>query len=84
MAGLGDVHQKLLGITAADHAGAADAISLHDGDAGSITGRAFRSGQPTGPRPKNNQIQISAHNGRVPKTTGVIVKMALWSGEEGL
>ena len=48
-----------------------------------MTGRAFRSGQPTGPRPKNNQIQISAHNKRVPKTTGVIVKMALWSGEEG-
>ena len=48
-----------------------------------MTGRTFRSGQSTGPRPENNQIQISAHNGKVPKTTGVIVKMALWSGEEG-
>ncbi|QNI99821.1 hypothetical protein SynA1562_00987 [Synechococcus sp. A15-62] len=48
-----------------------------------MTGRTFRSGQSTGPRPKNNQIQISAHKGRVPETTGVIVKMALWSGEEG-
>ncbi|AHF64064.1 hypothetical protein Syncc8109_1708 [Synechococcus sp. WH 8109] len=83
MAGLGAVHQKLLGNTAADHAGAADAIALHYCDAGSMTGRAFRSGQPTGPRPKNNQIQISAHNRRVLETTGVIVKIALWSGEEG-
>ena len=83
MAGLGAVHQKLLGNTATDHAGATDAISLHDRDAGSMTGSAFCSGQPTGARSNNNQIQISAHNRRVPETMGVIVKMALWSGEEG-
>ena len=83
MAGLGAVHQKLFGNTAADHAGAADAIALHDGDAGSMTGRAFRSGQTTGACSEHNQIQISAHNRRVLETTGVIVKMALWSGEGG-
>ena len=83
MAGLGAVNQKLLGNTAADHAGAADAITLHDGDAGSMTGRAFRSSQTTGACAEHNQIQISAHKRRVLETTGVIVKMALWSGEGG-
>ena len=93
MAGLGAVHQKLLGNTAADHAGPPDTISLHDRDAGSMAGSAFCSGKPTGARPKNNQIQISAHySGLLPsillpmgvtETTGIFVKMALWSGEEG-
>ena len=44
MAGLGAVHQKFFGNTAANHAGSADAISLHNCDAGSTMGRAFRSG----------------------------------------
>ena len=78
MASPSPVHQKFLGDTAANHAGATNPVAFHDRDPGAMTGCPFRRCKATRAGSKNNKIKIGVHSGA---TTAFIVTILTVHGE---
>ncbi|CAI8405720.1 MAG: Uncharacterised protein [Synechococcus sp. MIT S9220] len=58
---LGSIHQQFLGNTAPDHTGAANAVTLHDGHASTMTCRPLGSRQATGTSTEHHKIKRLVH-----------------------
>ena len=58
------VHQQLFGHAAADHAGAAHPVALHDRHPGAVAGGPLGGGQAAGAGAQHDQIEAVAHGWR--------------------
>ena len=58
---LGSIDQQFLGNATPDHTGAANTISLHDGDAGTMPCRPLGGSQATGTGAEHHEIKRLVH-----------------------